>query len=164
MKTALLIIDVQNYYINEHTKNIPSEITQHIKQNNYNFILFSKFINHDNSNAAKAFNWKGNQFPPETDICDELKEYVKKDNVFKKDTYSVFKSKPFLEYIRENNISDITICGLDTDACVLASSYEGFDLGFRIKFLEKLTASSKGELYRGSGLNILKRRIQPRTK
>ena len=34
-KKALLVIDVQNYYINEHTKDIPQKIAEHIKTNKY---------------------------------------------------------------------------------------------------------------------------------
>lgn len=162
MKNTLLIIDVQKYYLNETTQDIPSKIAEYIEKNDFDFIIFSKFVNHDNSNVARAFGWKKMQGPPETDICDELKKYVKEDNVFEKDTYSLFKSKHFLKYLDENSISNLSICGFDTDACVLATSYEGFDLGFRVNVIEKLTVSSIGKGYRDSGLTILKRRIQPR--
>ena len=158
----LLIIDVQNYYLNEYTRDVPSKIAKYLKKDEFDFVIFSKFVNHDNSNVARAFGWKKMQEPPETDICDELKEYVKENNVFKKDTYSLFKSKSFLKYLEENSISNLSICGFDTDACVLATSYEGFDLGFRVNIIEELTVSSIGKRYRDSGLTILKRRIQPR--
>ena len=162
MKSALLIIDVQKYYLNEFTKDIPAKLVSYIEKSDFDFIIFSKFVNHENSNVARVFGWKKMQGPPETDICDELRKYAKENNVFEKDTYSLFQSESFRKYLEENNISNLFICGFDTDACVLATSYEGFDRGFRVEVVEDLTVSSIGQQYRGSGLMIIKRRIQPR--
>ncbi len=159
-KKALLIIDVQKYHINEHTKHIPSKIVDYIKRNNFDFILFAKFVNHENANVYKNFGWKKMCTPPDTDICDEFKEYIKTDNVFQKDTYSTFKSKSFLSYLKNNNVTELSLCGFDTDACILATAYEGFDLGYKINVIDDLTASHSGELFRDSGLNIINKNIQ----
>lgn len=162
MKKALIIIDVQNYYLNENTSDFPSKIAKHIEENNYDCVLFTKFVNHNNSHAAKAFGWYKMQGSPETDICKELVKFSKADNTFRKDTYSAFKNKEFKEYLEKQEITNLYICGFDTDACVLATSYEGFDLGYRVEVIEDLTATSKGEEYRKAGLLIINRRIRPR--
>lgn len=44
-KKALVIIDLQNYYINETTKHLPSKIKDYIESNNFEFVLFTKYIN-----------------------------------------------------------------------------------------------------------------------
>ena len=90
-KNALLIIDVQKYYINEHTKDIPRKIENFIKQNSFDFVLFTKFVNHKNSNMYKVFKWGKMMSSLDTDICDNLIKFIQKDNVFQKDTYSIFK-------------------------------------------------------------------------
>jgi nicotinamidase-related amidase len=162
MEKALIVIDVQNYYLNEITRDVPPKIANYIEKSNFDHVLFTKFINHNDSNAARAFGWYGNQNPPETDICIELVKYSNKENTFNKDTYSAFKSEDFRKYLEDNKITNLFICGFDTDACVLATSYEAFDLGYRVEVLEDLTASTKGREYRDSGLLIIKRRIQSR--
>jgi nicotinamidase-related amidase len=155
MKTALLIIDVQKYYINEHTKDIPLKIEKYIKENKLDYIIFAQFINHKNAHHYKAFNWKKMQFSPDIDICDNLVQFIKKDNVFQKDTYSLFKSLRFNKYLKNNNIQKVFICGFDTDACVLATAYEAFDLGYYIKILHDLTKSHRGEKYTKIGKTLL---------
>lgn len=47
---ALIIIDIQNYFINKLTKSLPEKILMYINENDYNFIIFTKFINKENSN------------------------------------------------------------------------------------------------------------------
>ena len=163
-KKALLIIDVQNYYINDHTKDVPKKIENYIKNSTFDFILFAKFVNHPDSNVWKTFNWKEMRSSPDTDICKNLLPYTKKDTVFKKSTYSIFKSPKFLEFITKHGIIDFTLCGLDTDACVLASAYEAFDSGYKVAINNKLTASHRGESFTKCGLNIINNNIQSASK
>jgi len=56
MKNSLIVIDVQNYFVNEHTKSIPEKIAQFIDKNKFNFVLFTKFINREGSNYFKLLN------------------------------------------------------------------------------------------------------------
>lgn len=44
-KKLLLIIDVQNNFINHNTKNIPLKIEKLIKKNKFDYIAYTKFIN-----------------------------------------------------------------------------------------------------------------------
>jgi len=162
MKRALIVIDVQNYYINEYTKEIPLKIAEHIKEVDYDSLILTKFINHRNSNAAKAFHWYENTSSPDTDICEELKEYVNKAIIIEKDTYSAFKSKELSDHLEKEGILEIYICGFDTEACVLATAFEAFDLGYNVKPLENLTACSKGNDFKEAGLKILLKRIKYR--
>ena len=97
---------------------------------------------------------------PDTDICDNLFQFVQKNTIFQKDTYSAFKSKQFRDYLKKNSITELTLCGFDTDACILATAYEGFDLGYTIHILNELTASHSGEDYRKFGLGIINKNLQ----
>jgi len=159
-KKALIIIDVQKYYINENTKQIPSKILKYIKSSNFDFILFTKFVNNKNTNMYKTFKWRKMFSQPDIDICEEFLNYISDTNVFQKDTYSAFKSKLFKMFLEENYISKLFLCGFDTDACILATAYEGFDLGYKIKIINELTASHSGAVFRNSGLNIINKNIQ----
>ncbi len=141
-RTALIILDLQNCFITDKTKSLPQKIKEHIELQKYNFIIFSKFINTENSNFIKKLNWRKCQIAPEVDIVSELSNIALKNHIFEKHTYSIFKSKEFVAFLSQNKISKLFFCGLDLDACILASAFEGFDLGFNCEILYTLSGSS----------------------
>lgn len=141
MKKAIVIIDVQNIFINNKTKDIPKKIVNHLINNKYDQILFTRFINDKKSQIYKKLKWNECFNSPDIDIHSSLKEYVNQNNTFDKNVYSIFKQKELLKLFKENNIY---LCGLNSDACVLASAFEGFDLGFNIEILKELTATFHG--------------------
>lgn len=161
MKTALIIIDVQNGFISENTKDIPDKIVSYLENNNFDFILFTQFVNSEYSNFFKQLNWKKSMFPPDTEIHASLVKYIKKNNTFTKSTYSIFKASNLLQFLTANKISKLTLCGFNTDECVLASAFEAFDLGFEIQVIDELCASyMKGDLHKAA-LDIIHHSVQP---
>ena len=159
-KSVLIVIDVQNYYINKHTDELPQKIADFIEKNKFDFILFTQFVNNKDTNLVKIFNWYKMMSPPDIDIHKILEKYVNKNNVFKKSTYSIFKQKKFNEFLKKNRITDLFFCGFDTDACILASAYEGFDLGYNIKVLEKITLSHCGTPFEIVAMKIINKNLQ----
>ena len=158
-KNALIVIDVQNYFVNEHTKNIPSRIASFIQKNKFDFIVFTKFVNHKNSNFFKLLNWKKCLRSPDTDIHPILEKFVNKSNVFEKAYYSVFKSNKLVKFLKKNNINNIFLCGIDIDACVLASAFDGFDSGYKIHILKDLSLSHSGKKLDTAALKIIKKNL-----
>jgi len=157
MKNALLIVDVQKFFINKFTRDVPKKIASFIESGKFDFILFSRFINSENSNFVKFLNWQKMLSSPDIDIVPELEKFVTKENVFEKSSFSVFKSKNFLEFLKENKIKKLYICGFDTDGCVFSTVIEAFDLGFDVKILEDLCASHHGREYHQNAIKILER-------
>ncbi len=141
-KTALIILDLQNCSITDKTKSLPQKIKKHIESQKYDFILFSKFINLEDSNFVKKLGWNKCKKSPEIDIVPELSEISLKNHIFEKNTYSIFKSKEFVDFLSQNKISKSYFCGLDLDACILASAFEAFDLGLDFEILYDLSGSS----------------------
>lgn len=47
MKNAIVVIDVQEYFLNEVTNNVPTKIARFLEKNGnkFDFVLFFKFIN-----------------------------------------------------------------------------------------------------------------------
>ncbi len=128
MKTALIVIDVQNYFVSEDLKDLPSKIAKHIKETPYDFVIFTQFVNSENWYFYKH-GWRACLTSPDIDIHADIRASIKGNNIFQKTAYSAFKAKGFEEFLKENNITKLSLCGIDTDACVLASAYEAFDLG-----------------------------------
>ena len=145
MKTALVVVDVQNYFANKHTTKIAKKISDFISEHrqDFDFILFTKFVNKDDSNYVKLLNWEKCFSSPDTDIPSEFSEFVDEDNVFIKTAYSAFKSKKFCSFLKMNNIKKLFLCGIDTDACIVATAFDAFDLGYEVKILKDLKDHDK---------------------
>lgn len=160
MRTALVVIDVQNGFINDRTKNIPEKIAGHIKKTKYDYVLFTQFVNHEDSNFHKLIGWKHVHESPEIDICKQLQPFITEGQVFQKTSYSAFKASNFTKFLTEHDITQLFLCGLDADSCVLASAFEAFDLGYDVKVLTDLIeCGNKRELYDFT-VEVLKNNIQ----
>ncbi|AJI50687.1 isochorismatase family protein [Francisella tularensis subsp. holarctica] len=46
-----------------------------------------------------------------------------------------------LNFLKQKNINKIYLTGIDIDACVLASAFYGFDLGYDIEILQDFCLS-----------------------
>ena len=144
MTTALLIIDVQNYFINKWTQNIPQNIVRLIEGGDFPVIAFTKFVNTPDSNFVRQFNYTACSKPPYTDIVNNLQPWIKKDNVFVKNTYSAFLDGRLLNFLKKNKITELTIAGIDTENCVLTNALAAFDYGFKIFVVADCCASATG--------------------
>ena len=158
-KNALIVIDVQNYFVNEHTKSIPEKIAQFIGKNKFDFLLFTKFVNREGSNYFKLLNWKKCLGSPDTDIHPALEKFVNESNLFEKASYSIFKSNEFANFIKRNQITKLWLCGIDIDACVLASAFDAFDLNYEVEVLTDLSLSHSGERLDNTALEIIKKNL-----
>ncbi len=156
MSKALLVIDMQNYFVNKHTKELPNKIRKFILTNGekFDYILFTQFVNTKDSNFVKLMKWRKCFRSPETDIHPRLKEFSNFRNVFTKHTFSPFKSKEFLNFVKRNRINDFSICGTDTEACVLSTAVDAFDSGYRVKILKNLCGSHHGNKAHKIGVEL----------
>jgi len=134
MKTALLVIDVQAYNIQRAPKDLPGKIASHIQASNYDFAGFTVFRNIDNSNWEKTLNWNQCKFGRDLILANEFKGLANPSNIFEKNTYSALKQESLLSELNSRSIEEIHLCGIDTDACVLATAYDAFDQNYRNKY------------------------------
>lgn len=59
MRSLLLVIDLQNIFINDHTSKLPNKIKEIIDNNKYDNVAFTKFVNFEDSIFVKKLNWRG---------------------------------------------------------------------------------------------------------
>jgi len=161
MKKALIIIDVQKGFINKLTNKISSRIRDFIlkHKNNYDLIIFTKYINHKNSNFVKNLNWKEFMNDKQTAIVDELKEFINSKNLYEKDTYSSFVNNKLLKYLKNKKIRQVELAGIDTENCVLTFARDAFDRGFKVVVFKNLSASHTSPELHKSALKIIERGI-----
>jgi nicotinamidase-related amidase len=152
MKKLLLVIDVQNCFINENTKFLIKKITKLIDSNEYDDILFTKFINSKESVYYNKLNYK--------ECIDEndRKLVIKSDNVIEKNTYTAY-NNDLIKYIKNNNINEIYLCGIETECCILKSAFDLFENNYNIYVLKDYCACMLGDERHNNAIEILRRNI-----
>ena len=153
-KKLLLIIDLQESFINECTKLLPQKIEKLLISNKFDYIVFTKFINDDNSNFYRILNYKGCMTEKDRNIVIDTKNY----KIIEKRVYTAYNDELKL-YIDSNNFETIYLCGIDTDACVLKTALDLFENNLDVKVIEDCSMSHSGIEYHNSAINMLRKLI-----
>lgn len=123
---VLAVIDMQTDFItgslgNEAAQNIVPRVKEKV-ENYKGRVIFTR----DTHNENYLDTSEGENLPvvhcvkdtPGWEICDELKEYAKE--TLDKETFGSLKLAEILK--EEENISEIELCGLCTDICVISNA------------------------------------------
>lgn len=121
LKTALIIIDVQDFYfpgggydlVNpEPAAKNAALLLKHFRQN-------KQLVVHVRHNAKTNAN------------IHKLVQPLKTEKVISKNEVSCFKNTDLLDYLQKNKIKRLIICGMQTHMCVEAAVRAGSDHGFK---------------------------------
>ena len=154
MKSLLLVIDLQNAFINKNTQKLPRKIENLINNKHYDYIAFTKFTNSENSIFIKRLKYN-------RCIDDSDKKIVidtSNNKVFEKSIYSAVNDE-FINYVNSNGIEEIYLYGIDTECCVLKTAFDLFELGYNVYVLKDYCGCTHGKIRHQNALNILKRNI-----
>lgn len=160
MNKALIIIDYTNDFVGAEgvlTCGVPAQqIEQHIinlyedflKDNQYIVVANDKHDVADNSHPEYVL------FPPHNivdttgrELYGALRGLVAKQKgnnqvyLMDKRRYSAFAGTDLDVRLREKNITEIHLCGVCTDICVLHTAISGYNLGYKIVVHENAVAS-----------------------
>ncbi|HIQ93743.1 TPA: cysteine hydrolase [Candidatus Ventrenecus stercoripullorum] len=153
MKTLLLVIDVQKTFINENTEFVVSKIQSLIDASLYDMVAFTRFLNTENSKFIRELDFRG--------AIGEDKELVLpsgEHKVFDKEIYTCYNLE-FQNFVKENQIDKIYLCGIDTECCVLKTAFDFFEHDYDVYILKDYTACMWGSERHENALEILKRNI-----
>ena len=161
MKKALIVIDVQKYFLTNETKDIVKKIQKFLleKSDQYDQIYFTIFKNDPTGPLWKIAGWEGITNSPDTDICEELQELVNDNNLFYKNILSAVKVPEITKGLKDNTIKEVHLCGFDTDCCVLATTYDLFDQNIKPVILENLTYSTSKDNLHNAAIKMIKRNV-----
>ena len=154
MKKMLLVIDVQNDFINEFTNIVKERIDELIKNNKYDEVVFTKFINDEDSIWYKKLKYSGCIIENGQQIAIDTNNH----KIFNKYTYSALNIE-LANYIKNNKIEEIYLCGFDTDACIYKTALDLFENNYNVYVLKEYTMSHKGIELHNVFINNLKRLI-----
>ena len=154
MSSLLLVIDLQNAFINKYTEKLPDKIKVIIDNNEYDHVAFTRFINFEDNIFEKKLNWRGCIQDKDQKIVIDTKN----NRVFDKSTYSAVNNE-LKEYIHKNQITEIYLCGIDTECCVLKTAFDLFESEYNVYVLKNYCACTHGKERHNRALEILKRNI-----
>lgn len=137
MRKLLLIIDVQNGFINEHSAWLPAKLATYIRTADYTTVYATAYINDPTTPCYKRLNWKGCLTPEEQAICPELNGLYSR--VYTKQTYNAITPSLWTD-IEAGNYDEIHVVGIASTCCVLATTYDLFDKGLNVSVIPSLCA------------------------
>ena len=118
----LLIIDMQNGFINKNNKFLVDKIESSIKKGKFDSVFATKFENFQNSQFYDWLKWSKMVKESEQKIVSKLEKQV--DVVINKNSYTIPQNQ-LNEWFHEDD--EVYLCGTDYDACVLAIAFQLFD-------------------------------------
>ncbi len=154
MNNCIIIVDVQQGFINNYTKHIPKLVEN--LQNEYNHIYITRFFNKKNSLYRKLFQW--HEFDKNSTAFQLAFEPAKKAIIIDKDIYSCVNPE-FIQNLNAKKIKKADVCGIDTDICVTKCAVDLFEAGIVPRVLANFCASSTGLKEHNFALKTLDRFI-----
>ena len=154
MKKLLLVIDIQNSFINKNTVFLLKKIQHLIESNSYENVVFTRFINDKNNMCYKKLGYMGCINNKDRKIVIDTKN----NKIIDKLTYTALNDE-FKEYLKEQSIDEIYLCGIDTECCVLKTALDLFEAKHNVFVLQDYCACTHGKERHSSAIEILKRNI-----
>lgn len=153
-KGILLAVDLQNgFLITPECKAVVPKVVDRVSQ--FHQVWATRFFNR-NANFSRQLSWNQMVSGQETELSTTLSPVVSK--TFDKPSYSPV-SQALLQTLQSDAITTVAVCGVDTDACVMATALGLFDAGFETFVVSDGCASSGGQEYHEAAIKILERNI-----
>ncbi|MGH3754275.1 MAG: cysteine hydrolase [Pseudonocardiaceae bacterium] len=160
-KPVLVVVDVQNGFITEHSKPVVSVIADlvHRWQAAHGDVVFTRYLNYPGSPFERVIGWTKMADGPETELVAELAPYVGPHTpVIDKYIYSLFTPEG-TRLVTEHGWTDLYLCGIDTECCVLKTAVDAFERDLTPWILQDACASHAGPQTHHAGLLVAGRFI-----
>ncbi|HEX4103679.1 MAG TPA: cysteine hydrolase [Pseudonocardiaceae bacterium] len=160
-KPVLVVVDVQNGFITEHSQPVVPVIVDLVRrwQAAHGDVVFSRYLNYPSSPFERLIGWTKMADSPETDFVTELAPYVGPHTpVVDKYIYTLFTPEG-TQLVDEHGWTDLYLCGIDTDSCVLKTAVDAFERNLTPWILKDACASHAGPEAHAAGLFIAGRFI-----
>ena len=158
MKKMLLVVDMQNGFVNHHSEQVVPNVLRLIDSFSKKGepVVFTRFFNHANSQWVKLIGWKRLMESPETDLVPAIASAARL--VFDKSSYTALTSD-VQNYVKQQDVDRIVLCGVATDGCVLKTAVDIFEKGLTPIVVSDACASHAGQEVHEAGLMLIKRYI-----
>lgn len=160
-KPVLVVVDVQNGFITEHSQPVVPVIVDlvHRWQAAHGEIVFTRYLNYPGSPFERLIGWSKMTDGPQTELATELTPYVGPQTpVIDKYIYTLFTPEG-KQLVDERGWTDLYVCGIDTEICVLKTAVDAFEHDLTPWILKDACASHSGHEAHAAGLFIAARFI-----
>lgn len=155
----LFVIDVQNGFVSDKTRDVVPEILTLMDVFKDGLIVSTKFINDENSGFTNIMHWNRLKTAPETDLYEGIEQ--RSSIVVEKTTYSACTAE-VCDIIYKYGIKEAYVSGIDTDCCVLKTAIDLFEMNVRPIVLTGYCASNGGIESHCAAIKVLERTIGER--
>ncbi len=158
--SLLVVVDVQNGFVTSDTAHAVPTIASltHRWLHLGGQLAFTRYHNYPGSEVERLMDWRKLYGSPDTDLVEELASYTGTAQVIDKGTYSAL-TRELLQTIHRSRVTDLIVCGIDSDLCVLATIFEAFDYGLTPWVVTDASASTGGSQAHDAGLSVIARGI-----
>ncbi|PRY28028.1 cysteine hydrolase family protein [Pseudosporangium ferrugineum] len=158
--SVLVVVDVQNGFIRPPSAPVVPVIAGLVKrwQQEGGAVVFTRYLNYPGSPFERMIHWQKLQDSPEIDIVPDLAQLADKSITLDKRIYSLF-SPEGIRLVREKGWSDLYICGIATESCVLKTAVDAFELNLTPWVLSDASASHAGQEAHDAGMLVIRRFI-----
>ncbi|MFJ3658313.1 isochorismatase family cysteine hydrolase [Streptomyces nigra] len=161
--TALLVIDVQQGFVNQHSRGVLPAVVRLVDgwQAAGAPVVMSRFHNAAGSPYETITGWTRLRSPEEQALVADLAPFAARATaIIDKHQASVFTPEG-ARTIRAAGWTDLVLCGIDTDACVYDSAVAAYQAGYRPWIVTDACASTGGARYHDAALLLASRNIGP---
>ena len=152
MESLLLIIGMQKGFRYAESEALLPNLLK-LKKSFKGKIVFSKFVNDKDSLFEKQLNWTEFQNEEDKKLFSELRT---SNNIeFEHNGYTVI-NEALLQFIKENKIIKVYLCGIYTDVCITKTAMDLFDKGIETFVIEDAYNSLHGKSIHDSAIESLR--------
>jgi nicotinamidase-related amidase len=142
-RPLLVVIDVQNGFVNAGSAHIVAAVADLAAKWRAagGALMFTRYRNYPGSPFERLIGWHGLHSDEDTALAPGVADLAAGAPVVDKNTYSVLAGDPG-SVIADGGFTDLFLCGIATDSCVLASAVAAFDAGLTPWVVADACASS----------------------
>lgn len=153
----ILLVDIQEGYMNERLRSLPKDIAKHVKNYDYDLVIATRFINKNDSLHKADIHIKNmTVFSSKAKLVEPIEQIA--DFVLMKSTYTSL-TEDVHKLLEKNKVEQVYVAGLNTETSVLATAFDLFDRGIKPVILSHLCNTVNGEEMNKAALNILRNAV-----
>ncbi|WP_097323213.1 cysteine hydrolase [Paractinoplanes atraurantiacus] len=158
--SVLVVVDVQNGFIRPPSAPVVPVIAGLVEhwQQESGAVVFTRYLNYPGSPFERMIHWEKLQESPETDIVPDLAALAEHSITLDKRIYSLF-SPEGAQLVKERGWTDLYICGIATESCVLKTAVDAFELNLTPWVIADASASHAGQEAHDAGMLVIRRFI-----
>ena len=159
---ALVVIDAQVGFLKDTTVTIIPRIKKLVR----GFVeadapvVFSRYHNYPGSPFERLLHWYKVRDEEDVRLIPHLDELTARATVIDKTGYTVF-VEDMDKLIAATGCTDVVLCGVDTETCVLKSAVDAFERGLVPWIVRDACTSNGGMAMHRLGLRVARRFVGP---